>query len=247
MDLFDDGLAGDSFGIFRGLFGRDFLGHRIFGDRRFRNGGRGRRLDLGGRDRDGLGRFFAFKFGFYRFVFVFLFIRVFGPVFGIFRHVGCGLLRGAGCRVEGFEFVVLAAARIGFLLGEQRHAVGDGDLIIVGMDFRKGEEALPVAAIFDERGLQRRLYARHLGEIDVAFEGPLGGGFEIKFFDFLSVENDHPGLFRVACIDKHTLGHRCLRAARSRTSQRRAGRGTGSRGMGRALFGAGAMPQAVRP
>jgi hypothetical protein len=75
------------------------------------------------------------------------------------------------------------------------------------MDFGKGEEALPIAAIFDERGLERRFYARDLGEIDVAFERPLGGGLEIKFFDLLSVENDDPGLLRVTGIDKHTLGH----------------------------------------
>ena len=85
--------------------------------------------------------------------------------------------------------------------------VGDGDLVIIGMDFREGEEALAVSAIFDEGRLQRRLYARHLGEIDIAFERPLGGGLEIKFLDFLTVENDHPGFFRVAGIDKHALGH----------------------------------------
>ena len=66
---------------------------------------------------------------------------------------------------------------------------------------------MPVAAIFDEGRLQRRLYARHFGEIDIAFEGPLGRGFEIKFLDLLSVENHHAGFFRVACIDQHTLGH----------------------------------------
>ena len=75
------------------------------------------------------------------------------------------------------------------------------------MDFGKGKEPLPVPAIFDEGRLQRRLHARHLGEIDVAFERPLGRGLEVKFLDLLSVENDDSGLFRVACIDQHTLGH----------------------------------------
>ena len=75
------------------------------------------------------------------------------------------------------------------------------------MNFREGEEALAVSAILDKGGLQRRFYARDLGEIDVAFEGPLGRGLEIKLFDFLSVENDDPGLLRVTGIDKHALGH----------------------------------------
>jgi hypothetical protein len=81
------------------------------------------------------------------------------------------------------------------------------------MDFREGEEALPVAAIFDKGRLQRRLYARDLGELDVAFEGPPCRGFEIEFFDLVAVKNDDPGLLRVAGIDKHTLGHKILRNA----------------------------------
>src|SRR5271154_344565 len=184
-------------------------------------------------------------------LFVALFFLLGLRIFGFFRTclgiLRDGTLGGCRCGVEGFEFVVGATARFGFLLGEQRHAVGDGDLVVVGMNFREGQEALAVSAVLHERRLQRRLYARHLGKIDISFEGPLGGGFEIKFLAFLSVESDTPGLFRVACIDKHTLGHRCLRAARSRTSPRRAKHGTGSRGMAGAVFGAGATPSAARP
>ena len=54
------------------------------------------------------------------------------------------------------------------VLGDQRLPVGDRDLIIVGMDFAEGEEAVAVAAVVDEGGLQRRLDPRHLGEIDIA-------------------------------------------------------------------------------
>ena len=56
------------------------------------------------------------------------------------------------------------------VLGDQRLPVGDRDLIVVGMDFAEGEEAVAVAAVVDEGGLQRRLDARHLGQIDVAAE-----------------------------------------------------------------------------
>ena len=133
------------------------------------------------------------------------------------------------CRsdLETFDLVFLAAAGFGLLLGDQRLPVGDRDLVIVGMDFREGEEALAVAAIFDKGGLQRRLNARHLGEIDVALERPLGSGLEIKFLDLGTVENDHPGLFRVAGVDKHALvmeisgARACIAGG---TAVRRAGR-----------------------
>ena len=54
------------------------------------------------------------------------------------------------------------------VLGDQRLPVGDRDLIVVGMDFAEGEKAVAIAAVIDERGLQRRLDARDLGQIDVA-------------------------------------------------------------------------------
>ena len=45
------------------------------------------------------------------------------------------------------------------LFGQQRVAVGLGDLVIIGMDFAEGEEAVAIAAIVDERRLQRRFDA----------------------------------------------------------------------------------------
>ncbi len=49
------------------------------------------------------------------------------------------------------------------LFGQQRIAIRLRDLIIVGMDFAEGEEAVAVAAIIDERRLKRRFDAGHLG------------------------------------------------------------------------------------
>ena len=72
-----------------------------------------------------------------------------------------------------------------------------GILVIVGMDFGEGEEAVAVAAVFDEGRLQRRLYARDLREIDIASERFLVRGFEIEFFDPVTSQNHHPGFFRV--------------------------------------------------
>ena len=69
----------------------------------------------------------------------------------------------------------------GGLLLDERLTVGDRDLVVVGMDFVEGEEAVPVAAVLDEGRLQRRLHARHLGEVDIAPQQLAGGGFEVEF------------------------------------------------------------------
>ncbi len=93
------------------------------------------------------------------------------------------------------------------LLGDQPFAVGDGDLIVVGVDFREGEEAVPVAAILDERRLERRFDADDLREVDVALEGLAARGFEVEFFKSRSIDHNDPGFFRVTCIDEHTPCH----------------------------------------
>jgi len=49
------------------------------------------------------------------------------------------------------------------LLAKQRVAILLGDLVVIGMDFRKGEEAMAVAAVIDERRLERRFDPRDLG------------------------------------------------------------------------------------
>ncbi len=50
--------------------------------------------------------------------------------------------------------VVVGLGLQALLLGNQPFAVGDRDLIVVGMDFREGQEAMAVAAILHERRLQ---------------------------------------------------------------------------------------------
>ena len=94
-----------------------------------------------------------------------------------------------------------------FGVRQQTFAVGDGDLIIVRVDFAEGQKAMTVAAIFDEGGLQRRFYARDLGEIDISTQLLALGGLEIKFFDSIAADDDDPGLFRVGRIDQHFVGH----------------------------------------
>jgi hypothetical protein len=97
---------------------------------------------------------------------------------------------------------------MGALVGlDQRLTVGDRDLIVVRVDFAERQEAVAVAAIFDERRLQRRFYARDLGEIDIAAELLALGGLEIKFFDAVAADHNDPGLFRVGGVDQHLVGH----------------------------------------
>ena len=101
-----------------------------------------------------------------------------------------------------FGFAVGALVRL-----DQRLAIGDRNLIIVRMNFAEGQKAVAVAAIFDEGGLQRRFYARDLGEIDISTQLLALGGLEIKFFDSIAADHDDPGLFRVGSIDQHFVGH----------------------------------------
>jgi hypothetical protein len=147
----------------------------------------------------------------------------------IMRLVGLGVIRIRGLDDAALDAVAAAAAAriavarttavgaiLGFFLGlamgafvrlDQRLAIGDRNLIIVRMDFAEGQKAVTVAAIFDEGGLQRRLDARDLGEIDVAAQLLALGGLEIKLFDAIAADNNDPGLFRVGSIDQHFVGH----------------------------------------
>ncbi|WOH85071.1 hypothetical protein RX327_18955 [Bradyrhizobium sp. BEA-2-5] len=97
---------------------------------------------------------------------------------------------------------------MGLFLGlDQRLPVGDRDLIIVGMDFAEGEEAVAIAAIFDEGGLERGFDPCDLGEVDIPAQLLALRGFEIKLFDAIAADHDDPGLFRVGGIDQHLVGH----------------------------------------
>jgi hypothetical protein len=57
------------------------------------------------------------------------------------------------------------------------------------MDLAKGEEAVAIAAIFDEGRLQRWLDPRYAGEIDIAAKLFLISRFEIEFFNPITAES----------------------------------------------------------
>jgi hypothetical protein len=108
----------------------------------------------------------------------------------------------AGAAAVRPAFAFLLGLAMGAFFGlDQRLTVGDGNLVIVRMDFTEGKEAVAVAAIFDEGRLQRRLYACHLGEVDIAAQLLALRRLEIKFLDAVAADHDDPGLFRVGGID----------------------------------------------
>ena len=78
------------------------------------------------------------------------------------------------------------------------------------MDFAEGEEAVPVAAILDERRLKAWLYPHHLGEVDVPLELALGRRLDIEILKPGTVQHHNAGFLRVRGVDQHTLGHLVL-------------------------------------
>ena len=92
-------------------------------------------------------------------------------------------------------------------LFDQRLAVGNWDLIVIWMDFAKGQEAVTVATVVDEGRLQRGLYACDLGEIDISAQLSAMRQLEIKFLDPISAQHHHTGFLRVGRVDEHFVGH----------------------------------------
>jgi hypothetical protein len=106
--------------------------------------------------------------------------------------------------VFGFFLGLAMGALVGF---DQCLTVGDGNLVIVWMNFAEGEKTVTVAAIFDEGRLQRRFDPRDLGQIDIAAQLFALRSLEVKLFDAIAADHDNPGLLRVGGIDKHLVGH----------------------------------------
>ena len=90
---------------------------------------------------------------------------------------------------------------------DQRLTVGDGNLIIVRMNFAERQKSMAVAAIFDERRLQRRFNTGDFGEIDISAKLLALCGLEIKLFDAIAADHNHPRFFRVGGVDQHFVGH----------------------------------------
>src|SRR5690606_3087440 len=116
---------------------------------------------------------------------------------GILAIAGRGLA-AAPAAAPAPAAAILAA--LGFLLvlvlilrglgRQQRLPIRHGDLVIVRMDFAECEKAVPVAAIFDEGGLEGGFNPRHAGQIDVSLELFLGLRLEIEFFNAVAANDN---------------------------------------------------------
>ena len=92
-------------------------------------------------------------------------------------------------------------------LAQQRLAVSNGQLVVVRMDFGKGQKAVTVAAVVDKGRLQGRFNPRHPGQIDVGFNRAAICGFVIDFLDPTVDHNHDPGFVTPGRVDKHLLAH----------------------------------------
>ena len=127
---------------------------------------------------------------------------------GILDHGGLGLRAIVAARFapRAVVFLVLGAGQRALFL-KQRLTVGDGDLVIIGVDLGESEEPVAIATVIDKGRLERRLHPRDLGQIDVTLKLPLVYIFKVEFVDPVSVHHDHTGFFRVGGVDKHFLCH----------------------------------------
>src|SRR5215831_18627563 len=80
----------------------------------------------------------------------------------------------------GLGFSVAVGA---LLLVDQRLPMGDWNLVVVRMDFAECQETMAVAAVVDERRLQRRLDPRYLSKVDVASQLTAARRFKIEFLN----------------------------------------------------------------
>jgi hypothetical protein len=106
-----------------------------------------------------------------------------------------------------FIILVTLGGVVLLLLAQKGLTVGQWDLVIVGVDFRKGKEAMAVAAIFHEGRLERWLDAGYLCEVDIPLELTASRAFEVEFFDAVAANHDDAGFLRVGCVDEHFAAH----------------------------------------
>jgi hypothetical protein len=119
------------------------------------------------------------------------------PALGTARRIGGRFGAGIGLGL-GLRF------GLGFFL-QKRLPIGYRDLIVVGMDFTEGQEAVAIAAVVDEGGLQRRLDARDLCQIDVAAERFACGRLVVELLYPAVAKHHDPGLFRVRGVNEHLV------------------------------------------
>src|SRR6185312_4031379 len=101
----------------------------------------------------------------------------------------------------------------------------DRNPVVVGVNFVKGQKPVPVAAVIDKGGLQRRLYPRDLGEVDVSLYLFFRRRFEIELVETVAAEDHDPSLLGVGGVDEHASCHSAKTPRRAGTAAAKAGGG----------------------
>jgi hypothetical protein len=109
--------------------------------------------------------------------------------------------------IVGFPVVLVVMFRRFGFRPQQRLTIRYRNLVIVGMDFAKGQEAVAIASIFDEGGLQRWLDPRYAGEIDISAKLFLILGLEIEFFNPIAASHNDTRFLRVGGVYQHFVEH----------------------------------------
>ena len=146
---------------------------------------------------------------------------------------------------EGGEGGALVAALLLVDLNDDLPALAQGILDIdpgpglVGLvaevapgDLLEGEEAMALGAIVDEGRLQAGLDAGDGAFVDIGLFLFASRGFDIQVEEFLAIDDGHPQLFRLSCVDQHSFHSLSRNRARRPTRAVPAGCHPGGR-MGR--------------
>ena len=84
-----------------------------------------------------------------------------------FHRLGPALRARAATARRTVLFLFLGAGHRPLFL-DQRLTVSDRDLIVIRVDFGKGQKPMPVAAIFHKSRLKRGFNPRHFGKVDIS-------------------------------------------------------------------------------
>ena len=119
---------------------------------------------------------------------------------------GAVIVLGIGLFGSFGPFQGIGLGFFGYFFGQQGFPVGDGDLIIIGMDFAEGQKPVAVSTVIDKSSLQGRLDPGYFCQIDVASELSPGLNFNVEIFQVVSADDCNPSLLGVRSVDKHSFG-----------------------------------------
>ena len=123
---------------------------------------------------------------------------------GMVIMAGVGKLAAQGAFRNGMIAVLVG---MGVIVVLRMRSITDRNAVVIGMNFGEGQEGMAIAAILDERGLERRLDPRHLCQIDIALELFAELRLVVEFLYAGSIDDGDPGFLGVRRIDQHAPGH----------------------------------------